>query len=307
MSEQRLAAEKTGAARLSVVWNVVLMFLKVGGAVLTGSVSMLSEAIHAVTDTVAAGLVFYSVRAAERPPDPRHPFGHGKWENISGTVEAVLVFVASVGITWEAVRRIIEGARVERLTWAMAVLLLASVGNWWLSNHLFRVGARTDSVALEADGHNLRVDVYTSLGVLIGLALVEITGAVVVDSVVAIGVGLLNTKVAWNISRGALGPLLDIALPEEEVRLMDRALREDRRVLGYHKLRTRRAGPFRHVDVHLFVADQLSVGEAHDVAEKAENRIREALPGVLIVTHVEPWSEQSHQEQARSLRWREQG
>jgi cation diffusion facilitator family transporter len=305
VSQAELAAQKSGAARLSVVWNVLLVSLKVGVAFFTGSVSVLSEAVHSVTDLLAAGLAFYAVRAAGRPADEVYPYGRGKWENVSGTVEALLIFGASVAIIWEAIQRALYGAEVQQLSWAIAVMFLASTGNWWVSRHLFRVAARTESVALEADAHNLRVDVYSSLGVLAGLALIQATGYVVLDSVVAIGVGLLNIKVAWDVSRGAIGPLLDIALPEEEVQLVDQLLRQDPRILGYHKLRTRRAGPYREIDLHLFVADDLAVGEAHELAEDAEDRIREALSGVRIITHVEPWSEQTPQDRARFLHWRE--
>lgn len=307
VSTAELSGEKVGAARLSVAWNILLVALKVGVGAYTGSVSVLSEAIHSVTDLLAAALAFYSVRISGRPADREYPYGRGKWENISGTLEAALIFVASVAIIWEAVRRILYGAEVQRLNWAIAVMLLASTGNWWVSNHLFRVAARTESVALEADGHNLRVDVYSSVGVLVGLVLIQATGVVVLDALVAIGVGVLNMAVAWNVSRGAVSSLLDVALPEEEVQLIDRLLWEDRRILGYHKLRTRRAGPYREVDLHLFVPDDMAVGEAHRVAEEAEDRVRNALSGVRIVTHVEPWSEQSPQDQERFRRWREGG
>lgn len=302
----RHSAEKVRAARLSVAWNILLVTLKVVAGVISGSMSVLSEAAHSGADLIAAGLAFFSVRVAARPADERHPFGHGKWENLSGTIEAAMILLASLFIIWEAARRLVMGARVEQLTGAMAVMLLAGVVNYFLSGYLFRVAARNDSVALDADGHNLRMDVYTSTGVLIGLVLIRVTGYAPLDSWIAIGVGLYNLRVAWDVIRGAAGPLLDVSLPEEEVELMGRLLRQDPRVLGFHKLRTRRSGPYRHVDVHLFVRDDMGVGEAHDVAEKAENRIREALANVQIVTHVEPWSEQSPQDRARFLHWREQ-
>ncbi len=301
-----MAAKKVAAARLSVVWSFLLVMLKVLIGLVTGSVSVLAEAIHSATDMVAAGLALFSVRMAGRPADPDHPYGHGKWENLSGTVEAGIIMIASAGIIWEALRRIEEGGGVERLSWAMGVMLFASVVNYFISGHLFRVARETDSIALVADGSNLRTDVYSSAGVLAGLALISLTGWTVLDAWIAIAVGLVNIRVALRISRGAVGPLLDVALPEDETGLIDRLLREDPRVLGYHKLRTRRAGPFRHVDVHLFVDDNMGVTEAHEVAEKAEDRIRQALSGVQIVTHVEPWSEQTPQERSRSLRWREQ-
>src|SRR5947209_2575207 len=207
---------KSGAAGLSVTSNLALMLLKLVVGLLTGSVSVLSEAVHSGVDLVAAGIAFLSVRAAERPPDPEHPFGHGKIENISALVEACLIFAAAGYILFESYHRLLTHHPLRSLPAAIAVMAVSALVNWLISRHLFAVAERTDSPALLADAHQLNVDVLTSGGVTVALALIAMTGEALLDPVIAMLVASLIVRVAWGIGADAAGGLLDTGLPVAE-------------------------------------------------------------------------------------------
>ena len=238
---------KSNAARLSVLSNASLVALKLGVGLWIGSVAVVSEAIHSGIDLLAALVAWYAVRMADAPPDHDHPYGHGKVESISGTVEALLIFLAGAWIVVEAARGIVRGTKSESVGWGVAVMGLSAAVNVFVSRHLLRIAKEHDSVALEADAHHLSVDVYASVGVFVGLGLVALTGWHVLDPLVAIGVGLLIVHTAYDITKRAFAPLLDATLPAEEVDAIEAALKRDPRVRGYHHLRTRKAGAVRFV------------------------------------------------------------
>lgn len=284
-----MVSKKTRAASLSVASNTLLIFLKVMVGLLTGAVSVLAEAIHSALDLVAAVIAFFGVRAADKPADREHPFGHGKWENVSGTVEAILIFVAAIWIIYEAVNRILHGAEVELLGWGIAVMLVSVIANTLVSRHLFKVAKATDSVALEADAQHLRTDVITSAGVLTGLALVQFTGLTVLDPIIAMAVALIIIKAAYDILKKSFGGIVDTGLPDGEEKLIADVLREHRAQLtGFHSLRTRKAGAQRFAELHLVMPRAASVEEAHRMCDHLENDLRERLPGLEITLHVEP-------------------
>ncbi|MEN8614698.1 cation diffusion facilitator family transporter [Dehalogenimonas sp. THU2] len=284
---------KTRAASLSVASNTLLIVLKVTVGLLTGAVSVLAEAIHSALDLVAAIIAFFGVRAADKPADREHPFGHGKWENVSGTVEAVLIFVAAIWIIYEAVKRILHGAEVELLGWGIAVMLVSVIANTLVSRHLFKIAKATDSVALEADAQHLRTDVMTSAGVLTGLALVQFTGLTVLDPIIAMAVALIIIKAAYDILKKSFGGIVDTGLPDGEEKLIADVLREHRAQLtGFHSLRTRKAGAQRFAELHLVMPRAASVEEAHRMCDHLEADLRERLPRLEITLHVEPCDEE---------------
>ena len=283
---------KAGAARFSVLSNSVLIAIKLIAGVMSGSVAIISEAAHSGIDLVAAIIAFFSVRAADVPPDQEHPYGHGKIENLSGTIEAALISTAAIYIIYEAVRKLIKGAETKDLTLGIIVMLVSAVVNIVVSRWLFHVAKQTDSVALEADAQHLAVDVYTSLGVFVGLILIEFTGLHVLDPIIGLGVAVVITKVAYDLTKKAAAPLIDTRLPEGELDTLKSILCSDSRVLAYHKLRTRKAGSERHIDVHLLVSPELSLSEGHRLAEDMEDKIRETFERVMVVTHVEPIDEE---------------
>lgn len=283
---------KRGAAALSILSNSILVALKLIVGLVTGSVSIISEAIHSATDLAASLIAFFSVSAADVPPDEDHPFGHGKIENISGVVEAILIFIAAGYILYEAFRKFQAGREIDTLP-GIIVMFISMAANFFISNWLFKVSEKTDSVALAADAHHLRIDVWTSAGVFAGLVLIRITGLFILDPIIAIIVAGLIFKVAFDLTREAGGPLVDIRLPEKEVECVTRILRAEPKIIAFHKLRTRKSGAHRHIDVHIIVSEVMSIGEAHDLAEEIEDRIRKELCGAHIITHVEPDTEEN--------------
>ena len=280
---------KTGAAGLSVLSNTLLILLKLVAGILTGSVSIIAEAIHSGIDLLAALIAFVSLRIAGRPADREHPFGHGKVENVSGTIEAVLIFVAAIFIIYQAINRIITGASVEYLGIGIAVMAISVVVNIIVSRHLLRIARDADSIALEADARHLTADVYTSLGVMVGLVVVQVTGLNILDPIIAIGVSIFIMRAAYNLTRRAFPSLIDVKLPEEEEALIVSTMSEHMGALvGFHELRTRKAGSERHIELHMMMARDASIERAHSLCDHLEEDIMSRLPHTHVTIHVEP-------------------
>jgi cation diffusion facilitator family transporter len=281
-------SRKSRAAAVSVASNTALVVLKVVVGVVSQSVSVLSEAIHSANDLVAALIAFASTRVSDRPSDREHPYGYGKAESISGAVEAALIMLAALWIVVEAVRKLFHGGEVEHLGLGAAVMGVSALVNTVVSLYLFRVAKQEDSLALEADAHHLTTDVYTSAGVGAGLLVVWFTGWHVVDPLVAIAVALLIAHVGWKLTIQASGQLMDRSLPPAEVAEIEATLRADRRVLGFHRLRTRKSGSDRYVDAHVVLPAQMGLGEAHEVARGLEAAVERLFPRTHVVVHVDP-------------------
>ncbi len=280
---------KTGAAGLSVLSNTLLILLKLVAGILTGSVSIIAEAIHSGIDLLAALIAFVSLRIAGRPADREHPFGHGKVENVSGTIEAVLIFVAAIFIIYQAINRIIAGASVEYLGIGIAVMAISVVVNIIVSRHLLRIARDADSIALEADARHLTADVYTSLGVMAGLVVVQVTGLNILDPIIAIGVSIFIMRAAYNLTRRAFPPLIDVRLPEDEEALIESTMSEHMgELVGFHELRTRKAGSERYIELHVTMARDASIERAHSLCDHLEEDIRSRLPHTHVTIHVEP-------------------
>ena len=287
---------KTRAASISVASNSSLVVLKLIVGTVVGSVSIISEAIHSGVDLIAAIIALFAVRTSGKPADREHNFGHGKVENIAGTVEAILIFVAAIWIIYEAVHKLINPSPMEEVSWGVAVMMGSAFANIAVSQMLFRVGRATDSIALQADAWHLRTDVYTSLGVMGGLLIywlvryfapgVEIGW---IDPVAAIAVALLIIKAAWELTVQSARDLLDASLPRREEKTIAGIIRDmGPRVLGFHHLRTRKSGHHRFVEFHLVVDPDLSVKESHDLSEEIEETIKRALLETRVTVHVEP-------------------
>ena len=284
--------EKQRTARLSVASNSALVVLKLVVGLWLGSVAILSEAVHSGIDLVAALVAWLAVRASGRPPDPEHQFGHGKYEDLSGLFEGALILVAAGLIIFEAVETLLagdDGLAIEALGAGIVVMGFSSAVNWYVSGRLMRVAKATESIALESDAWHLRTDVYTSLGVLVGLVAIRLTGIIALDAVIAIGVAFLIIKAAWDLCLRAGASLIDERLPdEEEERIRTIIADHGDHIAEFHELRTRRSGPNRFVDLHLCVARSLTVEEAHRLADRLEAEIRATLPRCSVVIQVEP-------------------
>jgi len=284
-------SRKTRAAALSVASNATLVVLKLIVGLLSGSVSILSEAIHSANDLLAAIIAFFSVRVSDRPPDQEHPFGHGKIESISGAIEAGLIILAAIWIIVEAIRKLISGGEVDHLGLGLGIMLFSVLLNVFVSRHLFKVAKQEESLALEADAQHLATDVYTSLGVASGLALVWITGWHMIDPLVAIGVALLIGRIGWRLTMNAAQHLMDHTLPATEIERIEQVLREDERVRSWHDLRTRKSGSERHIDLHVVLRVDATLLEAHDTADQLEKRIAALFPSAHVVIHTEPFDD----------------
>ena len=287
---------KERVALLSVISNTTLVIMKLFVGIGIGSVSVISEAIHSGVDLIAAIIALFSVKTSSLPADGKHPFGHGKIENISGTIEALLIFVAAIWIIWEAIRKILEPQPMETVGWGVIVMLFSAAVNTVVARMLFKVGKETDSVALIADGWHLRTDVYTSVGVMVSLAVIW-SGELLfpgrhfhwLDPVAAIGVAFLIVKAAWDLTRQAAGGLMDETLPPEEEEEIRRLIRSQMpQVHGFHQLRTRKAGHFRFIEVHIQVDGKMSVETAHALNQDLVRRIKERFRQATVTVHTEP-------------------
>jgi len=282
-----MISAKVSIARLSILSNSVLIVLKLVVGIISGSVSILSEAIHSSMDLVAAIIAFLSVRVSDNPPDSRHPYGHGKIENISGVIEALLIFVAAIWIIIEAVKKLMgESIELDSIGLGSIVMLISAVINAIVSRRLYKVARETNSVALEADALHLKTDVYTSLGVAIGLGLIMITGINWFDPVVAILVALFIIRESFHLLKRAFTPLLDTAWAESEIDELEKTL--IKLDVNYHDLRTRVAGNYRFIDLHINIPSNESVGNAHVYCDQIENELTSAYENLTVTIHVEP-------------------
>lgn len=284
-------SRKAKAAAFSIASNVTLVILKLVIGIFTGSVSIISEAIHSANDLLAALIAYASVRISDRPPDKEHPFGHGKAESISGAIEAGLIILAAVWIVVEAIKRLMSGREVEHIGWGAAVMLISVLLNTLVSRYLFRVAREEDSLALEADAQHLATDVYTSLGVAVGLVIVWITDWHFIDPLAAIAVALLIGHIGWKLTVNASKHLMDHGLPLDEVRQIEQIVNAEPRVRSWHDLRTRKSGSQRHVDLHIVLKSDSSLMEAHEVADDLEKRINARLPHAHVVIHTDPFDD----------------
>ncbi len=276
-------------ALLSVGAGVTTLLLKIGAYLLTGSVGLLSDAAESAVNLAAALAAFAAVSIAGKPPDERHPYGHEKVEYFSSGLEGGLIVVAAAGIIYTAVDRLLHPVPLQRVESGLAVAVLASAINFAVARVLLRVGQREDSIALEADAHHLMTDVWTSVGVVAGVAAVAVTGWYILDPLIALAVATNIVRVGFDLMRRSVEGLMDRALPEEEIARIREAIAE---AAGpetpYHGLRTRKAGARRFVDLHLLVPGTMTVQEAHDLVERVEQAIHRRLPNVQITVHVEP-------------------
>jgi cation diffusion facilitator family transporter len=278
---------KVSIARLSIISNTVLILMKLAVGLLSGSVSILSEAIHSSMDLIAAIIAFFSVRVSDNPPDSRHPYGHGKIENISGVIESLLIFIAAIWIILEAVRKLLgETIELDSIALGSIVMFISALVNTFVSRKLYKVARATNSVALEADALHLKTDVYTSLGVAVGLGLIIITGINWLDPVIAILVALFIVYEAYRLMIKAFTPLLDTAWNTNEIEELEKTLK--RLEVSYHDLRTRVAGNYRFVDIHIQIPEYVSVGKAHTYCDKIENELTGVYENLTVTIHVEP-------------------
>jgi cation diffusion facilitator family transporter len=288
---------KSAAAALSIASNALLIALKLAAAA-----AILTEAVHSLIDLVASVVAFVSVRKADEPADAEHPYGHEKVESLAATIEGMLILVGAGIIVFEAIHRLVVGAQVETVGLGIAVMGFSVLANLVVSTVLYRQARRHDSPALEGDAAHLRTDAMTSAAVLFGLALVEITGDAAFDSIAALAVAAAIVVAGFRIIRRSSGVLVDEALPGDELDRIEAAIAAARtpEVAGYHKLRARRAGARRYIDLHVQYRTGTSLERAHELSHSLRDAIEAAIPGAEVLIHAEPESSLRDPSDARS-------
>ncbi|MFC1982827.1 cation diffusion facilitator family transporter [Chloroflexota bacterium] len=280
---------RSGAIKLSLAVVIGLVGLKVTTAIITGSLSILAQATDSFLDLFAITITFLAVRIAIKPADGEHPFGHGKAENIAALAQAILIFIAGSLIIYSAVHRIIAGTTIELTEAGIVVMLVSIIASILLSRHLIKVAKTTDSVALEANAHNLATDVYSAAAVMAGLIAVRFTRLNIIDPIIALLVALFILKVAYDVLKKSFGGLVDVRLPEAEENAIKSSITEHGgEVVEFHKLRTRKSGNQRYIDVHVVMPKDTSVGDAHRLCDHLERDIGSQLRHTSVTIHIEP-------------------
>ena len=278
-----------GAANLLIGVVVSLILLKVITGWVSGSISVFAQAADSFLDLFAGLVTFFAVRVATKPADEEHPFGHGKVEDMAGMVQGVLIFIAAGLIVYSSVGRIINKTPIELAEAGMVAMVVSMVASILLSRHLLKVSRATGSVVLEANARNITGDIYSTAAVLIGLLVVRLTGLSILDPIMAIGIAIYIAKLAYDAINKPLLGLVDASLPHSEQAVIKSCLAEQgSQIVGFHELRTRRAGNQRYIDLHLVLAKDISLEQAHQVCDLLELDIRARLPRTNVIIHVEP-------------------
>lgn len=282
-------SSKSGASRLALFVILGLVALKISVTVLTGSVSILAQLMDSLLDLIAVTLTFFAINISTKPADREHPFGHGKIENISAVVQAVLIFAAAGVVIYSAINRMISTATIEMTEAGIGVMAISIIVSILLSRHLFRIAKKTDSLALEAIAHNIAADVYSAAGVLVGLLALRLTGWEIIDPIIALAVSLVIIRSAYKVMRVSFGGLMDTRLPEDEENAIKSAITDcSNRVEDFSNLRTRKAGSQRYISFNLKMGNDASLEEAHDMCDQIEQDIKAKLPNSTVTIHVEP-------------------
>lgn len=282
--------KKVRAARLSIFSNTLLIMLKLIAGFLSGSVSILSEAIHSGIDLVASGIAYFAVKVSSKEPDKEHPYGHGKFENISGVVEGLLIFLAAFWIIYEAVFRLIEPAGISYFGLAIGIMIVSAVVNYFVSRRLYKVAEETNSIALEADALHLRTDVYSSLGVGLGLLFIYFTDWYFFDPIFAIIVALFIMKESYQLISSAFIPLMDGGIKNDEYNSIHDKLEmiTCKYKTNFDHLRVRKSGPKHFIDFILLVDPMLTVADSHSICDEIEDQLKKDFLESEISIHVEP-------------------
>lgn len=280
---------KKSAAGLSIVSNAAIIVLKVIAGVISGSISIISEAIHSFSDLLASILTMFAVSRSSEPADKEHPFGHGKYEDMSGFIEGVLIVIAAFYIIIEAVKKLLTTHHLQiDETLGIWVMAIAVVVNFLVSAYLLFVAKKTNSISIYADAQHLRTDVYSSLGVLAGLVVIKVTNLTILDPVIAICVATIILKTGFAITKETLNNLLDGSLPNEDIEKVENILRNSKKIKGFKDLKTRKLGGDVEIEITLLFDEDISLLNCHDICDEIENSLRTTLKNARIITHAEP-------------------
>ncbi len=286
-----LLKNKKFAASISVVSNFSLIVMKLITGIITGSVSIISEAIHSASDLLASIIALFAVNKSDVPPDKDHPFGHGKYEEVAGFIEGCLIILASFYIVFEAAKKLTGGeAPISNSSAGIVVMFISVVTNIIVSAYLFKVAKVTDSIAIYSDAEHLRTDIYSSLTVLIGLLAIKLTGIHIIDPIIAIVVAIIIMKAGYKICKSTMNNILDGSLPQNEIDLISKIIDEykEQGIESIKEIRARKSGKDRDIVITLLINGNLTVSCAHCLCDDLENKIENNLGNTKITIHVEP-------------------
>jgi cation diffusion facilitator family transporter len=282
-------SKKQKIATLSVASNTTLIIMKAIAGIMSGSVSILSEAIHSGMDLLAAVIALFSVSVSGRPADKDHPYGHGKVENVSGVIEGLLIFVAAFLIVKEAVLKIIHPEPIGDVTLGIIVMAISSVVNTFVAMQLYKTAKEEDSIALEADALHLKTDVYTSAGVALGLLALKITHIQILDPIIAMCVAGLIIKESWHLIKVAFSPLMDKRLEQEEEGPILNVITqyETKEEIKVDYFKTRKSGSMKFIDFHIYLDPEMQLKESNEIVQRMKQDIMKICPAAHIHINVE--------------------
>ena len=282
---------KKAAALLSIISNLSLIILKLVTGFLTGSVSIISEAIHSASDLLASFITFIAVNKADQPADSDHPFGHGKYEDVAGFIDGSLIILASLYIIYEVIKKL--SGEVEPVTNSAAgitVMGISVVVNIAVSAYLFKVAQITDSIAINSDAQHLRTDIFSSLTVFAGLIVIEFSGLHILDAIMATIVAMIIMNTGYKICKQTMNDILDGSLPQKDVELIDNIIKNhiNHGISGIKDIKTRKSGKNKEIIMVLLVDGNITVSNAHNICDIIENEIEKELGNTKITIHIEP-------------------
>lgn len=283
--------KKKLVAGLSIISNILLTILKIFAGFITGSLSIISEAIHSISDFAASIITFISVLKSSHPADKDHPYGHGKYEDMAGFIEGIIIIFAGVFIIFKSTQKIQHGAPIEiENNIGITVMIIAIISNFVVSSLLFKVSKESNSISLYADGQHLRTDIYSSVGVMLGLILIKITGITLIDPIIAILVAAFICKTGYSIAKQSLMDLLDYSLPNDEIENIKEIINKysSSVTLKENSIKARRVGPTKDIDFILQFKQETTICECHKICDKIEEQIQKIYRNSSISIHAEP-------------------
>lgn len=286
--------QKAFAALISVFSNTFLIFAKFIVGFLTHSMGIIAEAIHSFSDLLASLMAFYSVKKSAEPADDTHHFGHGKFEDLSALIEGLLILFASIFIVFESVSKLKSGHfEIINTEYAIFVIILSIIINIFVSKHLYKVATLTDSLALIADAKHLSTDVYSSIGILVALIIIQVTGWHIIDPIIAIFVAMVIFKTGIEICKKASHNLLDTSLPQEEQIIIEQIVKSflGKGILEVRTFRTRKAGAQKIIDLILSVQADMTIKEGHKICDEIEESLEKNLGNTFVNIHLEPFED----------------
>lgn len=279
------------AASLSVISNLILILLKLMAGYISGSISIISEAIHSGSDLLASIIAFYAVHKSDKPADSDHQFGHGKYEDVAGFIEGCLIILASLYIVYEASKKLSGLSEpIDNSILALSVMFFSVIANLFVSSYLFKVAKASDSIAIYSDAQHLKTDVYSSLAVFIGLLIINFTNLHILDALIALVVAMIIMNTGVKICKRTLNDILDGSLPESDIMLIKEILNKnsENTLTKIKEIKTRKAGKDKEIVITLCVDGNLTVKYTHDLCDKLENEIEKSIGNTKITIHIEP-------------------